>query len=345
MDLLIFHDDLTPTQTRNLQELSQAKVLDRTQIILDIFARNARSHQAQLQVELAQLKYLLPRLTHRWTHFSKQVGGIGVRGPGETQLEVDRRKMQDRIAKLIHMLKQVAVQTDIQRKRRTKMGIPCVSLIGYTNAGKSTLFNRLAVDNQVIEDKLFATLDTVIRHVHRSSNQIEFLLSDTVGFIHKLPHHLIESFKTTLSETVMADVLIEVIDITDPYVFQKEKVVRQALEEIGVKDKPILYVLNKADLLTANQRANNEFKKQFNGIIISAKEGWGLDNVIKLIEKNLQNILVAKKLFIPMSDLKWLSFLEQHAQIIKKEFIPEGCLIESKFPKAYLASLEKYIVI
>lgn len=343
IDLLIFDDDLNPVQTRNLQKMTQARVLDRSQLILDIFAKNARTKQAQLQVELAQLKYLYPRLTGQWTHFSKQVGGIGVRGPGETQLEVDRRRVKERISKLIQLLKEIAVNKQVQSKRRSNSGIANIALIGYTNAGKSTLFNYISRDIQYTADKLFATLDTVVRMIHGKNSQ-EYIISDTVGFIHKLPHHLIASFKTTLAEAANADILIHVLDASDPYAEQKIQIVQDVLKEIELSYQKMIFVFNKADLLTPMQRNHSSLKQKFDGVFVSSLEGWGVDQLFQKIEFELKDLFIQKKFMIPMADLKWVSFLEEHAKVIKKSFEEDGCHIEAKYPKSFEQLLEKYII-
>ena len=241
--LAVFDDELSPSQIRNIEKITGCKVLDRTNLILDIFAKRARTAQAKTQVELAQNTYLLPRLTRMWTHLEKQRGGIGVRGPGETEIETDRRAIRNKIAILKEKLKEIEKQNATQRKQR--YGILRVALVGYTNVGKSTLMNLLSKSNVFAENKLFATLDTTVRKV--VFNDTPFLLSDTVGFIRKLPHDLVESFKTTLEEVREADILLHVIDISHPSFEEQIEVVQQTLVELNAANKPTILVFNKID--------------------------------------------------------------------------------------------------
>lgn len=246
VDMVIFDDELSPSQLRNIeQEFKDVKILDRNNLILDIFAQRARTAHAKTQVELAQYEYLLPRLTRMWTHLQKQKGGIGMKGPGEKEIETDRRIIRDRIAKLKEQLKIIDKQMATQRGNRGAM--VRVALVGYTNAGKSTMMNLLSKSDVFAEDKLFATLDTTVRKV--VLNNLPFLLSDTVGFIRKLPHQLIESFKSTLDETREADLLIHVVDISHPQFEDQIRVVNDTLTEIGSVNKPTIMVFNKIDLI------------------------------------------------------------------------------------------------
>lgn len=243
IDVAIFDDELTPSQIRNIEEALGCRILDRTNLILDIFAKRARTSHARTQVELAQYKYLLPRLTGMWTHLERQRGGIGLRGPGETEIETDRRVIRDRIILLKEQLKKIDIQMATQRKSRGKM--IRVSLVGYTNVGKSTIMNLLSKSDVFAENKLFATLDTTVRKV--VIGNLPFLLSDTVGFIRKLPTDLIESFKSTLDEVRESDLLIHVVDISHPAFEEQIKVVSTTLKDLGVSDKPLIIVFNKID--------------------------------------------------------------------------------------------------
>ncbi len=242
-DLVIFDDELTPSQLRNIEGQVKCKVLDRTNLILDIFARRAHTSYAKVQVELAQYQYLLPRLAGMWTHLERQRGGIGLRGPGEREIETDRRVIRDRISRLQVQLKKIDKQMISQRKNRGKF--VRVALVGYTNVGKSTLMNLLSKSDVFAEDKLFATLDTTVRKV--TIGNLPFLLSDTVGFIRKLPHHLVESFKSTLDEVREADILLHVVDISHPGFEEQIRVVQETLTELGARDKPTYLVFNKID--------------------------------------------------------------------------------------------------
>lgn len=252
IDLVIFDDELTPSQIKNIEPELKCKVLDRTNLILDIFAKRARTAQSKTQVELAQYQYLLPRLTRLWTHLERQRGGIGMRGPGETELETDRRIIRDKISLLKEKLEIINKQNEVQRKRRKEQ--VRVALVGYTNVGKSTLMNLLSKSDIFAENKLFATLDTTVRKV--VIDRLPFLLSDTVGFIRKLPHGLVESFKSTLDEVREADILLHVVDIAHPNFEEHIQVVEQTLQEIKAANKPIIVVFNKVDLYFNNEHVN-----------------------------------------------------------------------------------------
>lgn len=243
IDLVIFDDELSPSQIRNVERVLKRRILDRTNLILDIFAKRAKTAHAKTQVELAQYQYLLPRLTRMWTHLERQRGGIGLRGPGETEIETDRRIIRDKIARLQHQLEKIDKQKEIQRKHRGKL--VRVALVGYTNVGKSTIMNLMSKTDLFAENKLFATLDTTVRKV--IIDNLPFLLSDTVGFIRKLPHHLVESFKSTLDEVREADMLLHVVDISHPNFEEQINIVHQTLQELGVLNKPTYLVFNKID--------------------------------------------------------------------------------------------------
>jgi len=270
IDMVIFDDELTPSQLRNIERELNCRILDRTNLILDIFAGRAQTAHAKTQVELAQYQYLLPRLTRMWTHLERQRGGIGLRGPGETEIETDRRIIRDRIAKLKLQMTKIDKQMMVQRKNRGKM--VRVALVGYTNAGKSTLMNLLSKSKVFAEDKLFATLDTTVRKV--VIENLPFLLSDTVGFIRKLPTHLVESFKSTLDEVREADVLIHVVDISHPNYKEQIEVVESTLRELGGGDIPTMLVFNKTD-------AYSYIKKDEDDLTPSTKENLSLDDHIE----------------------------------------------------------------
>lgn len=290
ISLVIFDDELQPTQLRNIERELQVKVLDRTNLILDIFAQNARTAHAKAQVELAQYQYLLPRLAGMWTHLERQRGGIGMRGPGETQIEIDRRIVLDKIARLKVDLQKIDKNMVQQRKNRT--GIVRVSLVGYTNVGKSTIMNLISKSEVLAQNKLFATLDTTVRKV--VINNLPFLLSDTVGFIRKLPTTLIESFKSTLDEARESDLIVHVVDISHPCFMEQMEVVEQTLKDIGIVDKPMLVVFNKIDAFTF-------VKKDEDDLTPMKKENYSLDdlkemyfakneNCVFVSATNLQNI-------------------------------------------------------
>lgn len=268
IDLVVFDDELSPTQLRNIEKILNRKILDRTHLILDIFALRAKTAYAKTQVELAQYQYLLPRLTRMWTHLERQRGGIGLRGPGETEIETDRRIIRDKISKLKKQLEKIDSQMSLQRKNRG--ALIRVALVGYTNAGKSTIMNMLSKSDVLAENKLFATLDTTVRKV--VINNLPFLLSDTVGFIRKLPHQLVESFKSTLDETRESDLLIHVVDVSHPNYEKQIEVVQNTLLEIGAGNIPVLMVFNKIDAISDNDDINKEvFLEQLEDMWIARK--------------------------------------------------------------------------
>jgi GTPase len=272
VDMIIFDDELSPTQLRNLEKEMNIRILDRTNLILDIFASRAKTAHAKTQVELAQYQYLLPRLTHMWTHLERQRGGIGLRGPGETEIETDRRIIRDKIIRLKEQLQKIDKQMVSQRRNRGKM--VRIALVGYTNVGKSTLMNLISKSEVFAENKLFATLDTTVRKV--VIENLPFLLSDTVGFIRKLPHDLVESFKSTLDEVREADVLLHVVDISHPNFEDQIRVVNETLREIGVVDKPTIIVFNKIDAYMYIKKDDNDLseRKQENLTLDELKKSW-----------------------------------------------------------------------
>ncbi len=276
VDVFIFDEDLHPNQVRNLQDRLKKKILDRSEIILDIFAARARTREARIQVELAQLEYMLPRLTKMWSHLSRQSGGIGTRGPGETQLETDRRQVREKIAGLKKQMKSVEKEREVQRNRRRRHHR--TALVGYTNAGKSTIMNALTGADVLAEDKLFATLDATTRRLVWDNGSMT-LLSDTVGFLRKLPHHLIASFRSTLEEVIEADLLIHVVDASHPDRGPQIDAVERVLEEIGAGDKPTLLVMNKADNLP-DEAAQRGMELQYPGsIVVSALQKPEIDRL------------------------------------------------------------------
>jgi GTP-binding protein HflX len=342
VEVVIFDDDLNPVQLRNLQKVCGARIIDRTQLILDIFSRRARTKESQLQVELAQLQYLLPRLTRQWLHLSRQVGGIGTRGPGETQLEVDRRRVKTRIMKLTQELREITTERSIQRKKRERKDLSVVSIIGYTNAGKTTLFNRLTLSANLVEDQLFATLDSTIRKVH-IEGFMNVLFSDTVGFIRKLPHHLVESFKTTLEEVTRSDLLIHVIDAGDHLVEEKYDVVLGVLSELNAQEIPHILALNKIDLLESPDPLRRWMnRKEHHVVPISAKNGQGIDQLIHQVVKSLQERYQKLKVFIPHSKGDLTALLYREAHILEKVFDEKGVFLEVEVPKHLLPKIIPY---
>jgi GTP-binding protein HflX len=301
---VIFDNELSPAQGRNLEHLFKRKVLDRTQLILDIFAQRARSREGRLQIELAQLQYLLPRLTRMWTHLSRQSGGIGTRGPGETQLEVDRRRVQERIAKLERELEGVRKVRSVQREGRRRHQWPVAAVVGYTNAGKSTLLNLLTGADVLAVDRLFATLDPTTRS-YTLPNKQRMLLTDTVGFLRNLPHMLIESFKATLEEVTEADLLIHVVDLSHPRVDEHIEAVNAVTKEIGAFGKQTLMVFNKVDAV-AHPEVVESYKARFpHSVAISARTGAGVNDLVAALQEEISSWRLNLRFRVPLTE-SWL---------------------------------------
>ena len=327
IDLAIVDDELTGAQQRNLENVLGVRVIDRTALILDIFAQRAQTAEGKLQVELAQMKYRLPRLTGMGTVLSRLGGGIGTRGPGETQLEVDRRRIRKRIDDLQGQLRELKRQRDMRRARRDKQGQTTVALVGYTNAGKSTLLNALSGADVLVEDKLFATLDPVMRNVDLPENR-SCLLVDTVGFIRKLPHQLVEAFHSTLEEALYADLLVVVSDVSNPQYREQRDTVFRVLNDLGAGNKPVLEALNKADRAKIGDQV-----EPADAILISAKEGRGLDRLKEEISKRIAALRHAVELVVPYSKGNVLSLIHSKGQVTGEEYLAEGtkvsCLLDS----------------
>ena len=326
---IIFDDDLSPTQIRNVEKVTDAKVLDRSALILDIFVSRAQTAAAKTQVELAQLQYLLPRLTRYWTHLSRQSGGIGTKGPGETQIETDRRIIGQRIGVLKSKLEKLDKQRTTQRKSRDQM--TRVSIVGYTNAGKSTLMNALTDSGVFAENRLFATLDSTVRRHQLRTHEI--LLSDTVGFIRKLPHHLVQSFKSTLDEVREADLLIHLVDGSTTMVHEYIEVVQQTLKELKSNNKQTLLVFNKVDRMVDEQHEmlRGEYP---NALYISAIRGIGLSELEEAIEQEIESNYIQVDLDIPIQAYKAVAFIHEHAHVENEkytgEFVHITCRIDEK---------------
>ena len=339
-DVVLINDELSPAQLRNLEDELQVKVLDRTALILDIFARRAQTHEGRLQVELAQLEYRLPRLTRMWTHLSRQaVGGVGLRGPGETQLEVDRRQARQRIALIRRQLAEVHHHRERYRQRRRQNQIPVIALVGYTNAGKSTLLNALAGSDVLAEDKLFATLDPTTRRVTLPSGR-EVLMTDTVGFIHKLPTMLVAAFRATLEEILEARLLLHVLDITHPKAAEQAATVRAVLAELGAEGYPVLTVLNKIDRLGVDiQPAElaSEFGLQTDAVPVSALTGAGLDLLLERIETTLAHVerLTEIRVLVPFQETSLVALFHERGQVEEVAYRHDGVLLRGMLP-AYL---------
>ena len=340
---VIFDDQLSPAQQRNLEAALEVKVLDRTALILDIFAQRAHSHEGQLQVELAQMRYLLPRLGGKGLILSRLGGGIGTRGPGETKLEVDRRRIRSKIHDIEEEIKTVCAQRAVHRSRRVQSGLPCIAIVGYTNAGKSTLLNRLTDAGVLVEDKLFATLDPTIRMLVLPSGR-KLLLADTVGFIRKLPHALIAAFRATLEEVIYADVLLHVIDAGAEDWQEQSASVYEVLKELEATDKPIITVMNKIDSLSGHAQYRKLLWKS-GSVGISAKEGNGIEELFNALEETLSQLNRQVTLRIPYEDSGLLNVLYEQAVVQSKEFTPDGIEVCALLTQALVGQLAEYIVV
>ena len=336
--MVIFDNELSPSQIRALEDITGTTVLDRSALILDIFAQRAKTAEGRLQVELAQYKYLLPRLSGMGKSLSRLGGGIGTRGPGETKLETDRRHIRTRIARLEEELEQVRKVRSVQRQRRQKNAVPVVALVGYTNAGKSTILNRLTDAGIPANDRLFDTLDTTTRQLTVSDN-LSVLLSDTVGFIAKLPPHLIQAFRATLEELEYADLLIHVIDASDPEREEHIAVVDRLIEQLAKPDTPVIRCYNKADLV---ERA--EWIVGTNNVAISAKTGDNLDDLLKMIDRELCKALHRGVFLLPYSMAGMIDKLHSEAQVLRVEYKTEGIEIEAVVDEVLYGRLKQYEV-
>jgi len=344
VDTVIFDDELSPAQRRNLENVFGCKVLERTALILDIFAQRARTREGKLQVELAQLQHLLPRLTRFWSHLSRQKGGIGMRGgEGETQLETDRRRVQDRIARISVELEIVRRQRATQRAGRQRNLWPLASIVGYTNAGKSTLLNTLTGAAALAEDKLFATLDPVTRRLRLPSNQ-NVLLSDTVGFIRKLPHGLVEAFKATLEEVVQAELLLHVVDLSHPQADEQILAVNAVLEEIGADGKPTLMVLNKIDRFGSDALLKRYFDRFPSAVGVSAKTGEGIPELLAELGSLLRPIREFVELNVPHQESAVIARLHAQAQVVERNYDGETARFKARIPPHLHREFSAFIV-
>lgn len=338
IELLIFDNELTATQMRNIEEATGVRTIDRTTLILDIFAQRARSKEGRLQVELAQQKYRLPRLAGLGTSLSRLGGGIGTRGPGETRLETDRRHIRRRIRTLEAELEEVEKQRSLRRKRRKKDRVLSVAIVGYTNAGKSTLLNALTNAGVLAENKLFATLDPTARALELPDGR-SVLLIDTVGLIRRLPHHLVEAFHSTLEEAADADLILHVCDASGEDVEQQAEVTQKLLTELGCGDIPLLQVFNKCDLLSDT----HELIPSQDCVFISAKTGFGLDTLLQAIAQKLQNPAGHLHLLLPYQEGGLLNRIRETGQVLRQEYTGQGILAECMVAPELLDSIKDYI--
>lgn len=368
-DLILFDEELTPTQQRNLEDALDTKLLDRTGLILDIFARHAQTREGRLQVELAQLEYRLPRLTRMWTHLSRQAaGGVGLRGPGETQLEVDRRRSSERIARLRDELKDVHAHRELYRRRRRHEGLPVVALVGYTNAGKSTLLNALAQSEVYVANVLFATLDPTTRRIELPEGQA-VLLTDTVGFIQRLPTQLVAAFRATLEEIEDADILLHVVDLTHPNAEEQADTVDRVLKELGVADKPRVIALNKIDRLfpdlargdhangrkdgatesattldvaNVSARITEELGLGPNYVPVSSRLHWGFTELLERIQSTLSETLAPVAVLIPYPQSEMVARFHERGIITNEEHTEAGTRIEGRLPSRLVPAYDRF---
>lgn len=339
-DLVICDRELSPAQTRNLEEIVGVSVIDRSRLILDIFACRAKTREGKLQVELAQLNFLLPRLTGKGIALSRLGGGIGTRGPGETKLEVDRRRIRKRISDLKKEIEEVRRHREIMRRGRKDVPVPQVSLVGYTNAGKSTLLKKLTGAEVLVEDKLFATLDPTTRRVDLPNNEI-VLLTDTVGFINNLPHHLVAAFRATLEEVVESDVLVHVIDISHPNAAGQAQTVINVLDSLGAGEKPTITVYNKIDRVPEDQSPIPDFGDD--PVLVSALSGSGMSDLLDRIARVAAIKRVRRRFFLPFDRSGLLPLLHQKGRVIKQDHGPEGITVDVELEEVWASRLESML--
>lgn len=346
-NIVIFNDELSPSQIRNLEADLECKVIDRTILILDIFAQRAKTREAQLQVEVAQLQYMLPRLIGLRESLGRQSGGVGTKnkGVGETKLELDRRRIEEKISVLSKELEHLVAHRQTQRKQRRKSGAAVVSLVGYTNAGKSTVMNAMveiynqSVTKQVFEkDMLFATLETSVRSIDLSDNK-SFLLTDTVGFVSKLPHHLVKAFRSTLEEVAEADLLIHVVDYSNPNYKQLIQITQDTLKEIGIENIPTIYAYNKADLMELEIPS-----VQGESVYMSAKQRIGVEELVELIRKQIFQNYVQCEMLIPYDQGSLISYLNENAHITSTEYENEGTKLTLECKNSDMEKYQQYII-
>lgn len=347
VDVVIFNNELSHTQLRNLQKIIDCPILDRTSLILDIFSRRARTKEAKLQVEVARLEYMLPRLVGLHSSLGRQGGGAGLsnKGSGEKKLELDRRRIEDKLTDLKRELEELAKDREIQRKKREESDIPLVSLVGYTNAGKSSLMNYMIdrfvkdEDKKVLEeDMLFATLETSVRKIELEDNR-KFLLSDTVGFISELPHDLVKAFRSTLEEIKNADLLLQVIDYSDPDFYNQMQVTKETLEKIGASDIPVIYVYNKSELMLDKLPLVDE-----NEIYLSIKEGKGMDELLDMVIDKIFSSYKRCKMLIPFSDGSVVSYLNEHATVMETDYNEQGTILTVECRPAQYEKYKEYVI-
>lgn len=339
IDLIIFDRELSPTQIRNIEKETDVRVIDRTMLILDIFAQRARSKEGKLQVELAQLKYMLPRLTGKGAEMSRLGGGIGTRGPGETKLETDKRHIRRRMETLQEQLSEVEKHRGQLKRRREKDGVITVAIVGYTNAGKSTLMNCLTDAGVLAQDKLFATLDPTSRAL-KLPNGVSVMLTDTVGLVRRLPHHLVNAFKSTLEEAAQADIILNVCDASSEEAQVHLTVTSELLRELGCENRPIIPVLNKCDLVSGL----DNIPMIGDAVRISAKTGRGVDGLLQAVEKNLPVKMRRVRLLLPFGQAPLTATLRQQGTLLQEEYTDEGISVEAVVDERLYAYVRDYVI-
>jgi GTPase len=337
-ELILADAELSPSQQNHLEEIVKVDVVDRPGLILDIFAQHAHTNEGKLQVELALLNYLLPRLMGKGKILSRLGGGIGTRGPGETKLETDRRRVRRRISLLQQQVEKISRQRGIQRRSRGQAQLPTAGLVGYTNSGKSTLFNALCQEQVLVEDKLFATLDPTIRKLELPGGR-HVLLSDTVGFIRNLPHQLIAAFRATLEEVQEADILIHVLDASSPHLRAQRLAAEQVLAELGCADKPTLLVFNKADLVENLEGLERMAARETNAVVISALQGWHLEALSERLTRLLEEGLTDTRVLLPLNRADLISLAHERGEVLSEEYQAEGILLHARLPADLAARL------
>jgi len=337
-DTVVCDGELSPAQLRTLEQKVKVKVIDRTALILDIFAQHAKSREGKAQVELAQMSYMLPRLRGWGESLSRQAGGIGGRGPGETKIETDRRRINDKMAKLRREIKEMKISRDTKRSERRKNNIPSVAIAGYTNAGKSSLLNRLTGADVLVENALFATLDPTVRKTESSDGRI-YTLVDTVGFVRHLPHQLVEAFKSTLEEVSESDLIVHVVDGSHPDPIEQLRAVRQVISEIGGGEIMEIIAINKADIASP-EVLMEILRKESNAYAISARTGYGIDNLLKAVEQALPKPKVEIRAIIPFSRGDLVSAIHEQGEIISEEYLPEGTKLHAMVGGALARKIE-----
>jgi len=341
-DAVIFNEDLSSTQQRNLEEIIDVKTIDRTQLILDIFAQRAKSMEGKIQVELAQLVYLLPRLAGKGIILSRLGGGIGTRGPGEKKLEVDRRRIRERIGRLKKDLRDLSQRRQSLREHRRRSALATIAIIGYTNAGKSTLINRITCARQSVRGSLFSTLDSVARRFTLPGKQ-KVLFSDTVGFLHRLPHHLIEAFKATLEEVKEADILLHILDISSACVYEQNEAVYEVLKQLEADKKPMVVALNKLDLVKDQFRLKRYLKDFKNSVAISALKGINIEQLLEQLSLRLDDLMAEIEVFIPQEQMHLLSLIYREGEVFKKEYRKGKIYLQARVPHKIKAKLKHHL--